>query len=493
MLTEIFQAHLGLAKVSTIKRITNNLYDKCDGKITPQEFINYFDFMEFVNIESRHSSRIKEYSARRTKVKELVKHPLYDLVMNIFVIFNCTSLFVKDMLEHYGTTKEFIYAWIYIEMFISWLFLFEMVFICYGFGFLHALKRRNHLKIEILFQIVSNVVFLMFLISRRTNMVIRTLEIIIILRSLRLLKLFNEVRQWKIIMRTIAALLKPFSTLLMVTFTLFLIFSIIGERFFGGLANYNSKEILGDQSVPDNYVNMNFNDLYSSFMTLFALMVVNNWFVIVNVFEVSTGSVWVRLYFLTFYFLSVIVVINIVVAFAIDMYSSVESLNQQKVEENKTKAFDYEDDTTTNLSVFKRDSNYQDEEKISPLKYIKRSNTTHMEVKNNIFRHQSEAKPLENTPAFMRKSNEEVKDIGNVNFHLITILSFMYFSMHPNFNFLDDDMSPSDEIPFVNHRHNDIALLEDESDHDNGKSAINNTLDANSQGSEEEIRDFYQQ
>ena len=245
--------------------------------------------------------------------------------------------------------------------------------------------------------------------------------------------------------------------------------------------------------MPDNYVNMNFNDFYSSFMILFALMVVNNWFVIVNVFEVSTGSVWVRLYFLTFYFLSVIVVINIVVAFAIDMYSSVESLNQQKVEENKTKAFDYEDDTTTNLSVFKRDSNYQDEEKISPLKYIKRSNTTHMEVKNNIFRHQSEAKPLENTPAFMRKSNEEVKDIGNVNFHLITILSFMYFSPHPNFNFLDDDMSSSDEIPFVNHRHNDIALLEDESDHDNGKSAINNTLDANSQGSEEEIRDFYQQ
>ena len=60
-------------------------------------------------------------------------------------------------------------------------------------------------------------------------------------------------------------------------------------------------------------------------ITLFGYMVVNNWFITVGMYVDITGTTWTRVYFISFYVLSVAVILNIVVAFAIDMYSSVES------------------------------------------------------------------------------------------------------------------------------------------------------------------------
>ena len=158
------------------------------------------------------------------------------------------------------------------------------------------------------------------------------------MRGMRLLKLFNEVQQYKIIMRTISSLIKPFSSLLLVSFILFTIFAIIGDRVFGGLS-VNEPAVVKNQNIPDTYLEMNFNDNINSFVTLFTLMVVNNWFVIVDMFENVKGTIWVRLYFITFYFFSVLVVLNILVAFAIDMYSSIESVNSQKKQEQSGRTY----------------------------------------------------------------------------------------------------------------------------------------------------------
>lgn len=58
-------------------------------------------------------------------------------------------------------------------------------------------------------------------------------------------------------------------------------------------------------------------------------MVVNNWFVIVDVIVNATGSEYYKIFFIFFYVLSVILIINIIVAFVIDIYSSVEDLNAE--------------------------------------------------------------------------------------------------------------------------------------------------------------------
>lgn len=317
-------------------RIVKNFQQRWGGKVTKEKFINFFDFMEFIQLENKHDNKYYQRSRRRSWIARIMQNPLYDWFMIIFVALNCLSIFAKDCMDTYGTTKESIDRWIYTEFAISLIFGIEMLFLFYWYGFMQAFKRRNHVKFEIVFQILNISIFIYFLLANRYDMMTKVLEITILLRMMRLLKLFNEVRQWRIIMQTMRALLTPFYTLLLVTYMLYLIFSIIGDRAFGGLANYNEMAIIGDDSIPDSYVQVNFNDLANSFVTLFILMVVNNWFVIWTLYAEIIGSDWVRLYFVAFYFLSVIVNLNILVAFVIDMYSSVESLNDPNKDKDET-------------------------------------------------------------------------------------------------------------------------------------------------------------
>lgn len=67
----------------------------------------------------------------------------------------------------------------------------------------------------------------------------------------------------------------------------------------------------------------NFNDLGNGFVTLFALMVVNNWQDVSGVFVDITGTSNTLFFFVAFYYLSVVIGLNIVVAFAIDMFGAI--------------------------------------------------------------------------------------------------------------------------------------------------------------------------
>lgn len=139
----------------------------------------------------------------------------------------------------------------------------------------------------------------------------------------------NEVKVMRYIIKTLNNLITPLTNLAIVVIAIFYEFSVIGNYFFGGLVTTTNPEINNDQSVPSGFVLMNFNDLISAFVTLFALVVVNNWYVIVNVNVAAKGGneLW-RLYFMVFYYFGVIIGLNILVAFAIDMYGAVLRLDE---------------------------------------------------------------------------------------------------------------------------------------------------------------------
>lgn len=59
-------------------------------------------------------------------------------------------------------------------------------------------------------------------------------------------------------------------------------FALWGMYRFGGILQKDSFNQMS--GVPSIYMANNFNDLLSSFVTLFSIMVVNNWFVTVNMF-----------------------------------------------------------------------------------------------------------------------------------------------------------------------------------------------------------------
>jgi len=69
----------------------------------------------------------------------------------------------------------------------------------------------------------------------------------------------------------------PISNLVVITLAIFYLFSVFGSFFFGGKVTVYSPEILSDLTIPPFYYLVNFNDVLSSMVTLFILMVVNNW------------------------------------------------------------------------------------------------------------------------------------------------------------------------------------------------------------------------
>ena len=110
-------------------------------------------------------------------------------------------------------------------------------------------------------------------------------------------------------------------------------FAIIGMESFAGLIRYTGYEegrrpeelycgnprLKASEFYRDHYCSNNFNDVIKSFVTLFELMVVNQWHVITEGHVLVTSKA-ARLFFFAFHFVCVIVILNIFVAFVIEAF-----------------------------------------------------------------------------------------------------------------------------------------------------------------------------
>ena len=91
-----------------------------------------------------------------------------------------------------------------------------------------------------------------------------------------------------------------------------------------------------DAGLAGDYIWLNFNDFPSGLITLFSMMLFNNWQFIWDQFDFmieSTGRT--NGFFLTFMVLAAYIIINILVAFVIDVYTQIERSQRKGIEERK--------------------------------------------------------------------------------------------------------------------------------------------------------------
>ena len=79
----------------------------------------------------------------------------------------------------------------------------------------------------------------------------------------------------------------------------------------------------------DHYCSNNFNDLLASFVTLFELMAVNQWHVLASGHVLVTSKA-ARIYFFSFHFLCVTLILNIFSAFVIEAFILEYSVTSEK-------------------------------------------------------------------------------------------------------------------------------------------------------------------
>lgn len=156
----------------------------------------------------------------------------------------------------------------------------------------------------------------------------KTFEFVIFLRMTKMLNLLKEHSQMRLVMETIGNIVGPIRNLLCLTGLIMYEFALLGMWLFGGIIQIDSPAYDSDSQIPPYYYLCNFNDLLTSYITLFILMVENEWQTIAGMFmSISKYGDYCLFYFIVFYYLGVLIGLNIVLAFAIDMYKAVSRLD----------------------------------------------------------------------------------------------------------------------------------------------------------------------
>ncbi|KAM7050552.1 two pore channel protein 1 isoform 2-T3 [Molossus nigricans] len=156
---------------------------------------------------------------------------------------------------------------------------------------------------------------------------------IVVLRPLQLLRLFKLKKRYRNVLDTMFELLPRMASLGLTLLIFYYSFAIVGMEFFCGILYPNCcntstvadayrwlNHTVGNRTVVEDgyyYLN-NFDNILNSFVTLFELTVVNNWYIIMEGITSQTSH-WSRLYFMTFYIVTM-VVMTIIVAFILEAF-----------------------------------------------------------------------------------------------------------------------------------------------------------------------------
>lgn len=84
--------------------------------------------------------------------------------------------------------------------------------------------------------------------------------------------------------------------------------------------NNGNSNLEGTDLEESDYLLFNFNDYPNGMVTLFNLLVMNNWQVWMQSYKDLTGTSWTLVYFISYYLLTVLLLLNLVVAFVLEAF-----------------------------------------------------------------------------------------------------------------------------------------------------------------------------
>ncbi|XP_067942025.1 two pore calcium channel protein 1-like [Watersipora subatra] len=176
-----------------------------------------------------------------------------------------------------------------------------------------------------------------------------TLDFILVIRVLRLVKIVNGFDRFKIVVMTLKNIGPSIIIYGGVVFIFYYTFAIVGMEIFHTRIRYfgdqtyeldklqpdeyfcGNAALNGSEFWMDRYCSNNFNDIAKAMVVLTELTVVNQWHVLTSGFVKVTHPV-VKLYFLIFHLVVVVLIMNIFIAFILEAFLLEYSLSKSKFE-----------------------------------------------------------------------------------------------------------------------------------------------------------------
>lgn len=280
------------------------------------------------------------------KAKRNREHWFDDLPRTAFLIFKGINILVKSRAFQYAmyTVVAVNGIWILIQTFmlqggnffprdVPWSYIIFLTI--YGVELL--LKTSGLGPIEYLssgwnlFDFSVTLFAFLGLLALAFNM--EPFYFIVVLRPLQLLRLFKLKKRYRNVLDTMFELFPRMASLGLTLLIFYYSFAIVGMEFFSGVVYPNCcntstvadayrwvNHTVGNKTVVEEgyyYLN-NFDNILNSFVTLFELTVVNDWYIIMEGVTSQTSH-WSRLYFMIFYIVTM-VVMTIIVAFILEAF-----------------------------------------------------------------------------------------------------------------------------------------------------------------------------
>ena len=321
MNTQIFKKqkfHLFLIQLNKKFSFTKGEYERILDIVNLK---NETIFAEMFKIYQR-----KEDSMKKNKIFQFFNHRRVEVIINVIDLILIYFLFTSAAENNV-------------------IIIFQIIWCCFfileGLIYLHYLGFRRFLLTELLrctFYCINFLLFVclvsleIFYVMKKNeefNILFEYSKPLIVLRAIRIFVFLNLFQEFKIIFSTLHNMKSIFNGHLLNLFSFFFVFSTMSMIMTGG--NIKKDSYISNKEIPNNYYHINFNDFGSSFLSCFALMMINNVNILAKSLSISLDDYqkFFNSYFATFYFFSTLIILNIIQTLLLEMYLSIKAKKLQ--------------------------------------------------------------------------------------------------------------------------------------------------------------------
>ncbi|KAJ9686327.1 hypothetical protein PVL29_015294 [Vitis rotundifolia] len=326
-LFEELNKYRSLPKISRedFELIFDELDDSHDFKINLDEFFDLCNAITLSFQKEDSPSWFERYpsfyhSPACEKLKAFVRSSIFGNMIAVILVLNLVAVIIETTLDIENNSAQKV--WQKVEFVFGWIYVLEMALKVFAFGFKNYWKDdQNRFDFFITWIIVigETVTFvapssLSFLSNGEW------IRYLLLARMLRLVRLLMRVKQYRAFIATFLNLIPSLMPYLGTIFCVLCMYCSLGVQIFGGIVNDGNSNLEGTDLEESDYLLFNFNDYPNGMVTLFNLLVMNNWQVWMQSYKDLTGTSWTLVYFISYYLLTVLLLLNLVVAFVLEAF-----------------------------------------------------------------------------------------------------------------------------------------------------------------------------
>ncbi|XP_042971938.1 two pore calcium channel protein 1A-like isoform X1 [Carya illinoinensis] len=304
--------------------IFDELDDSQDFKINSDEFA---DLCNAIALKFRKEESISYFekcpfyhSPFSEKLKSYVRSPIFGYIVSFILVLNLLAVIVETTLDIENNSAQKV--WQEVEFVFGWIYVFEMALKVYSFGFENYWRDgQNRFDFLITWVIVigETLTFvtpdgLAFFSNGEW------IRYLLLARMLRLIRLLMYVQRYRAFIATFITLIPSLMPYLGTIFCVLCIYCSLGVQIFGGIVNDGNASLEGTELADDDYLLFNFNDYPNGMVTLFNLLVLGNWQIWMQSYKELTGTSWTLAYFVSFYLITVLLLLNLIIAFVLEAF-----------------------------------------------------------------------------------------------------------------------------------------------------------------------------